>query len=112
MTKLIRNTEHLYSPCFIIQIDSIKWYKDGREFYRLHPGVSSGYIRQFEVSSEARDSPDITLVSDQVEGVTVDTNTSQLVSLGGDRGSQWQHALNILDTRLATSGQYRRVMIR
>ena len=34
---------------FSFQIDSIKWYKDGREFYRLHPGVASGYIRQFEV---------------------------------------------------------------
>ena len=34
-----------------LQIDSIKWYKDGREFYRLHPEAASGYIRQFEVSS-------------------------------------------------------------
>ena len=22
---------------FYFQLDSIKWYKDGREFYRLHP---------------------------------------------------------------------------
>ena len=41
----------------------------------------------------------------QVEGVTVDTNTSQLLSLGG----RWQHSLNIVDTRLDTSGQFRRV---
>ena len=40
-----------------------------------------------------------------MEGVTVDTNTSQLVSLGG----RWQHSLNIVDTRLDTSGQFRRV---
>ena len=35
----------------------------------------------------------------------MDTNTSQLVSLGGG----WQHSLNIVDTRLDTSGQFRRV---
>ena len=35
------------------QIDSIKWYKDGREFYRLHPGRGGmgGVVRQFGVSS-------------------------------------------------------------
>ena len=35
------------------QIDSIKWYKDGREFYRLHPGRGGmgGIVRQFGVSS-------------------------------------------------------------
>ena len=35
------------------QIDSIKWYKDGREFYRLHPdrGGTGGVVRQFGVSS-------------------------------------------------------------
>ena len=35
------------------QIDSIKWYKDGREFYRLHPdrGGQGGVVRQFGVSS-------------------------------------------------------------
>ena len=38
-------------------------------------------------------------------GVTVDTNTSQLVRLGG----RWQHSLNIVDTRLDTSGQFRQV---
>ena len=34
------------------QIDSIKWYKDGREFYRLHPdrGGQGGVVRQFGVS--------------------------------------------------------------
>ena len=35
------------------QIDSIKWYKDGREFYRLHPGRGGmgGVVRQFGVST-------------------------------------------------------------
>ena len=47
----------------------------------------------------------LSLHSLQVSGVTVDTNTSQLVSLGG--GSQWQHSLNIVDTKLETSGQFR-----
>ena len=34
------------------QIDSIKWHKDGREFYRLHPdrGGQGGVVRQFGVS--------------------------------------------------------------
>ena len=29
----------------IFQLDSIKWYKDGREFYRLHP--QDGQRREF-----------------------------------------------------------------
>jgi len=69
------------------QIDSIKWYKDGREFYRVHPGISAGYIRQFEVL-----------------GVNVDTNTTTLLDQGQDR---WQHCITIINTRLDTSGQYR-----
>jgi len=69
------------------KIDSIKWYKDGREFYRLHPGASAGYIRQFEVL-----------------GVNVDTNMTNLQQMPGGR---YQHSVTIINTRLDTSGQYR-----
>ena len=51
ITIIFLSACHHYNSHFA-QIDSIKWYKDGREFYRLHPGAATGYIRQFEVSSD------------------------------------------------------------
>ena len=42
------------------QLDSIKWYKDGREFYRLHP--HDGQRREFHTPGVNIDA-NLTLVS-------------------------------------------------
>ena len=49
---ITRYTLSRYAAKVDQQIDSIKWYKDGREFYRLHPdrGGTGGVVRQFGVS--------------------------------------------------------------
>ena len=73
---------------YFLQIDSIKWYKDGGEFYRVHPRLEGREdVRQFSVS-----------------GVVVDTNNTGLAHTGTD---SWQHSVNILNTKLATSGSFR-----
>ena len=70
------------------QVDSIKWYKDGGEFYRVHPGLEGREeVRQFSVS-----------------GVVVDTNNTGLTQTGSNT---WQHSVNIINTKLATSGTFR-----
>ena len=74
---------------YFLQIDSIKWYKDGGEFYRVHPrpGGREDTVRQFSVS-----------------GVLVDTNNTGLAQTGPDN---WQDSVNIINTKLATSGSFR-----
>lgn len=77
-----------YSKLRDQQIDSIKWYKDGGEFYRVHPRLEGRQdVRQFSVS-----------------GVQVDTNNTGLTHTGRDT---WQHSVNIVNTKLATSGTFR-----
>jgi len=72
------------------QIDSIKWYKDGREFFRLHPGNSANnndnHIKQF-----------------QTAGVKIDYNASTFHSLP----QSGHHSLTFVNTKLSTSGIYR-----
>ena len=49
---------------FQFQIDSIKWYKDGREFFRLHPNMpinNDNHKKQF-----------------QTAGVKIDYNTTSV----------------------------------
>ena len=50
---------------FLFQIDSIKWYKDGQEFFRLHPNIpitSDNHRKQF-----------------QTAGVKIDYNTTSVL---------------------------------
>jgi len=71
------------------QIDSIKWYKDGHEFYRLHPNIpinSENHRKQF-----------------QTAGVKIDYN-STLYSSSPQRG---HHSVSLVDTKISTSGVYR-----
>ena len=52
---------------FTFQIDSIKWYKDGREFFRLHPNMpinNDNHRKQF-----------------QTAGVKIDYNTTSVWKL-------------------------------
>jgi len=71
------------------KIDSIKWYKDGHEFYRLHPNIpinSENHRKQF-----------------QTAGVKIDYN-STLYSSSPQRG---HHTVSLVDTKISTSGVYR-----
>lgn len=66
------------------KLDSIKWYKDGQEFYRLHPH-----------DSQRREFP--------AAGVNIDVNLTSfhLLPQSGD------HTVALLHTELATTGSYR-----
>jgi len=72
------------------QIDSIKWYKDGKEFYRLHPEKdrfnSEGQIKQFEL-----------------EGISIDLNATKLTS----ENLSGKHTISLVNTNLVSSGLYR-----
>jgi len=71
------------------QIDSIKWYKDGREFFRLHPNMkinNENHRKQF-----------------QTAGVKIDYNTTSYHTLP----QSGQHTVSLVNTKLSTSGVYR-----
>jgi len=71
------------------KIDSIKWYKDGHEFYRLHPNIpinSENHRKQF-----------------QTAGVKIDYNSTLYSSLP----QSGQHTVSLVDTKISTSGVYR-----
>jgi len=71
------------------QIDSIKWYKDGREFFRLHPNMpinNDNHRKQF-----------------QTAGVKIDYNTTSYHTLP----QSGQHTVSLVNTKLSTSGVYR-----
>lgn len=66
------------------KLDSIKWYKDGREFYRLHP--QDGQRREFHA-----------------QGVNIDANLTAFHLLP----QTGHHTVALLHTELATTGSYR-----
>merc|ERR1712180_470551 len=66
------------------KLDSIKWYKDGQEFYRLHP-----------IDNQWREFPGA--------GINIDTNLTML-HLGAQSG---HHTVALLHTQLDTTGTYR-----
>jgi len=66
------------------KLDSIKWYKDGREFYRLHPH-----------NQKRQEFP--------TTGVTIDANLTSFHLLP----QSGHHTVALLHTRLETTGSYR-----
>jgi len=69
------------------EVDSVKWYKDNKEFYRLHPsGPLHEKIQMFPYP-----------------GIKVDQNSTQL-KVDGHSG---EHQLSLQQAELSSSGNYR-----